>query len=230
MRTSSRKVYCSLCLLAILSGCASPALIGKSELNLIRKADFQTLDGSMQYISDLSSNYIKYSDYNSITGDVITLGLIGAAGTAAGGLLFETSTNVLKAAGLAAGALGSMNSYFKPAQASEALLRGAEQLICIERAGGRMQIKFKTVTITEEKSDDFKDLETAAANTLLVGVDSVRVGLRRALRRTTPTYADLLRAFRENEGNAVSGSESLAEIEEALINLESEVGECLESN
>ncbi|TNB47112.1 flagellar brake protein [Martelella lutilitoris] len=67
--------------------------------------------------------------------DVGAVGIILSAGTAAGGLLFGSSLNLVKGAGLGAGLMNSNMSYFKPRRAQISLLSAADQANCVADAG-----------------------------------------------------------------------------------------------
>jgi hypothetical protein len=132
----------------------------------------------MQYASELANKYSDLSDKASSAEDAAALALIASAGVAAGGLLYDASIDLIKGAGLAAGAITATSAYFKPQETGTFLLDAAEQLLCIVKAGRDLPI-------------DPNDGE--AMNIVDDGILTVRINLRKNLRRTLPDYRQLVK-------------------------------------
>jgi hypothetical protein len=127
---------------------------------------------------------MSLSDQASGTQDVAALGIITAAGVAAGALLYDAPLALVKGAGLGAGTIAATTAYFRPGDTSTALLAAAEQLVCIRKAAEPVQHSLSD-------SDDAIEIVTGA-------IQSVRLNLRKKLNRTMPDYSSVVASLQKS--------------------------------
>ena len=99
-----------------------------------RLPDFYDLDNFgelLQYGFRLSNAYVDLADRATGVQDLTAFAIIGSAATAAGGLLFGASTDLIKVTGLTAGTVLALNNYVKPSEAAKVLLDASDQLLCV---------------------------------------------------------------------------------------------------
>ena len=168
--------------------------------------DPRSYDDHIAYAGKLADEYIELSDRASAAQDTAALALIGTAGVAAGGLLFDGSLDLVKGAGLAAGGLTAATTYFNPGEASQDLLDAAEQLLCIAK-----------VAVPEPRQHE------AALEALKEGITTARLNLRKKLQHTLPDYKQLLQAYKASAEQRFFQNESGRE----LVDLQNEIRKCL---
>ncbi|MCA1494603.1 hypothetical protein I6F11_27355 [Ensifer sp. NBAIM29] len=146
---------------------------------------------AINYARNLAELYIGQASKASAAKDAAAAGLLGAAGVAAGGLLYGAHLDVLKGAGLAAGAATSTSSYVKPEIAETALLSAAEALMCV--AG-----------VAQQRSATFRG-DAEAASIVSDAILTIRLNLRKKLSRQLPDYGVLLDRFRSAGSGTPAG-------------------------
>ncbi|MEP2706518.1 MAG: hypothetical protein ABJQ71_05950 [Roseibium sp.] len=194
-----------------MTACANPGLIGSRELKIFndiaitdengertdkngnknQAKPIKSVEQFSEYAENLATLYLEESDKLSYTQEAIALGIIGAGATAAGGLLFSTSTNVIKAAGLAAGTAGALGTYIKPKENSAALLNSADRMMCIANSG------------RIAASELSKSTDRESRQLMDTGIRRGRILLRKELTRNAPNYSDVLAQIRGLETNNV---------------------------
>ncbi len=213
----------SLCILSslALTGCASALAVQSAEVKLVsenktaaERQKFRKLGddfhGRVNYARALADEYIKYADSAATAENLAAAGILAAAATAAGGMLYGAHVDLLKGAGLAAGTITATRGYAEPVRAASDLLNAAEGLVCIANAG---RVTSKAVQ---------KDWR--AAGVLDDGIRAIRLGLRKKLLRDSPDYNDILTKIKDTyrEKNVAlmnsDASESL-EVLEVKVNV-----------
>ncbi|MDX0658339.1 hypothetical protein GOD21_15060 [Sinorhizobium medicae] len=159
-------------------GCVSAINVQREEVRLYSNSDPSTYEGNLAFAQALAEAYIRLSDQASIAQDAAAMGLITAASVAAGGILYDAHLDLVKGAGLAAGSLTATASYFRPGEAGTHLLEAAEQLLCIQNAGLQFPKQYRP--------------DPEAISVIVSGITTVRVNLRKQLRRSLPDYKDLV--------------------------------------
>ncbi|MCA1408208.1 hypothetical protein I6F26_24780 [Ensifer sp. IC3342] len=132
----------------------------------------------INYARNLADLYMEQASKASTAKDFAAAGLLGSAGVAAGGLLYGSHLDLIKGAGLAAGAITSTTSYTKQDVAEDALLRGAEALICV--AG-----------VAQKETTAFQN-NTEAAGVVSDATLRIRLNVRKKLIRQVPEYSALV--------------------------------------
>jgi len=147
------------------------------------------------------------ADQASSAQDVAALGLIASAGVAAGGLVYGSSIDLIKGAGLAAGTLTATTSYFKPGEASTALLAAAGQLICLTKVADLQLVG-----------------EIEATPILRNAIQTIRLNLRRSLAHTLPDYSQLVQAL---QTAATPRGARLVQEDESLTQFRAAIAACI---
>ncbi len=173
-----------LALTVLLSGCVGAPSVYKAELDAGAAKTEPTFQANMRSAETLAANYIQLSDQAAVAQDAAALGIIAAAGVAAGTLLFDGGSGFIKGAGLAAGGLTATSGYFKPGETSLALLSAAEQLQCVHSAG---QLLVRDTRLREPGPN--------AVEIISSSILTVRLNLRKKLSRQLPDYASLVAAL-----------------------------------
>lgn len=94
------------------------------------------------------------------------LPLIGTAGTAAGLLLFNATTDALKIAGLTAGVIGAGREYYSPNEVQTALLNGSNGYACLADAGRVVEDDQKAFSPIPGTTPNSNSVATSAATHL----------------------------------------------------------------
>ncbi|WP_141150963.1 hypothetical protein [Martelella alba] len=132
-----------------------------------------------EYANQLSYQYRRAARRASQGQDFGAVSIIASAGTAAGGLLFGSSLNLVKGAGLAAGLADANLGYFQPKQAQLSLLLAASKANCI-------------ATAAQPEPLDM----VAGRQVLNDAISAVEISLAEALVRDTPSFETLVAALR----------------------------------
>lgn len=180
MKKSATGMIPALILLPMIAGCVGAATVQTAEVQHINRktTGIHTLQENVQLAGALANEYIRLSGEASGAQDVAALGIIAAAGVAAGGLLYDAHLDLIKGAGLAAGTLTATSTYFRPGETSTALLDAAEQMICIRKAGEPFLERYSS--------------SQEAGEILAGGILTARLNLRKRLNRTMPDYRSLV--------------------------------------
>ncbi|OJJ12972.1 hypothetical protein BKI51_02585 [Alphaproteobacteria bacterium AO1-B] len=219
------KIGLVIAVISQILGCANAGLIGGKELSVFKELSsegkLQSITGFSNYAEELATIYIQESDGLSIAQDAVALGIIGAAATSAGGLLYGASTDLIKGAGLAAGTAGALTTYVGPKESSIALLNAADQMLCISRAGRVADTAFGKGKNTDQKSEQI--LDTA--------IRQSRLKLRKALAKQLPDYSDVVNSIKDSAEsqvklNRIHGTED-GSVENIRIVLQASVDKCL---
>jgi hypothetical protein len=199
----------------LIGGCVSASNVHKAEIKILSTQPTRTLSDNIHYSDALAEQYMALSDQASGAQDAAALGLISAAGVAAGGMLYDANLNLVKGAGLAAGTLTATSTYFKPGETSVALLDASEQLICIRKAAEPFKQSY-------ENDDD-------AVGIVSGGILTVRLNLRKKLNRTLPDYRSLVDSLKAALANQPTGQHNIAEVDRAkdLNTLRASVASCV---
>jgi len=202
----------------LVSGCVGAAQVGKKEVRIYSEnlSGLNTIDGNTKYAQLLSDEYLKQAATASDTQDAISLGVIGAAATGAGGLLFNSGFDLIKGAGLAAGTTTAVGNYLKPGETVLALLNAAEQLVCIAKSG----------QLAEPIVKPDHDAELAAVEILAIGIRQARINLRKTLVRQRPDYNTLLNQISDTAAVPNKLRNQLSE-KEMVEKLRDDVNKCL---
>lgn len=127
--------------------------------------------------------FMRAAGQTAVAQDLVSTGIIGAAGTATAGLLFDSHLDLVKAASLAGGSLGQLSGYYRPDTANEQLSLAAERLICIARE--------------IERSPQFEPPQDSHAHrAVALSISSIRLSLSKGLRRQTPDYTAVYNALK----------------------------------
>lgn len=194
-----------------LQSCVTATGVQREEIRLYSKHDVLTYDGSLAYTHDLAEAYIQMADRASSAQDAAALGIIAAAGVAAGGILYDAQLDLVKGAGLTAGFITGTTSYFRPGEASESLLDAAEQLLCINKAGSQFPPRYRS--------------DAEAMEILRSGLTTVRLNLRKRLKRILPDYKGLISELKT--ALATDGVNGLADVPGSVAGLRAAVASCL---
>ncbi|MGO8023917.1 hypothetical protein [Rhizobium leguminosarum] len=183
MKKSATVMTVAMILLPTIVGCVGASTVQMAEVKYINRktTGIRTLQDNVDLAGELANQYINLSDEASGAQDIAALGIIGAAGAAAGGLLYDANLNLIKGAGLAAGTMTATSSYFKPGETSTALLDAAEQMICIRKAGEPFLERYAG--------------SAEAGEILAGGILTARLNLRKRLNRTMPDYRSLVESL-----------------------------------
>ncbi|MGO7837223.1 hypothetical protein [Rhizobium johnstonii] len=210
---TSSKMIVLLSIAVLISSCVGAATVQRSEVEIYSGQSTETLADTIRYADLLAGKYIALSDQASGVQDVTALGLIATAGVAAGGLLYDANLNLVKGAGLGAGTIVAGSSYFRPGETSAALLDGAEQLICIRKAGEPFLVAYRA-------SEDAGEIVNG-------GILNVRVNLRKKLSRTLPDYRSLVESLRASILSQPAGRGAGFAQVQSLDVLRTDVATCL---
>jgi len=164
-----------------LGGCAST--VTREDIRIYKENDTSTYAGALKYSTVLADKYLDLSSNARTFQDLVAVGLIGAAGVASGGALYGSSLDLIKGAGLAAGATSALSSYVRPAKHSNDLLLAAEQLTCVWKAGN---------AYTGSRNN------AEAVEILKSGIRTIRINLRKKLNRDIPNYAQLVENLKQS--------------------------------
>lgn len=148
-----------------------------------------TFDDRIKSTFLLSEEYLSLAEQASLTQDTAAFGLIAAAATAAGAVLFGAHPDLIAGAGLGAGVIVASERYLKPTEAANELVAASNRLICVIAAARR--------TGPEIDYKGFEGLDNDRKLILSLAVAQIRGTLYRLLQRETPNYGDLVRDFRE---------------------------------
>lgn len=194
-----------------LSGCASS--VTREDISIYKKNDTSTYAGTLKYSTELADKYLDLSSNARTFQDLVAVGLIGAAGVASGGALYGSSLDLIKGAGLAAGATSALSSYIRPAKHSNDLLLAAEQLTCVWKAGN---------AFTGSRADG------EAIEILKSGIRTIRINLRKKLNREIPNYAQLVENLKQSSqtANKLIGNKNFEIKSNFKENLTEEINKC----
>lgn len=243
-----RKLFLLCSGLALLSGCVSNLDIRKKEVDALREVqtkpiprfyDITEFDESLKYSHRLSEAYILIADRAALGQDVLAAGILAAAGTAAGALLFDASLDLVRGAGLAAGAILQTEDYLEPDETITHLLDTSEKLICIVIAGRATRSGMLEIHYGNDTVDPGGVFDQERTSLVIDGIAQARLQLRRLVRRELPSYGtitrDLLASARQDVESI--GTRSLARADqtalarqalaEANSQLKREIGVCL---
>jgi hypothetical protein len=236
MGVSPGRTAALLCAVAV-GGCVSTASVHRAEIDALSVSPSElrayyhidSFDGLMRYGTELADNYVALADRAAAVQDLAALGVIAAAATAVGAVAYGAHADVVAGAGLAAGTIVAVSGYLRPAEAASALLNAAEQTVCIVRSGRK----------TEALHDAYVDSQSFDAQRIAIvtdGISSVRVSLRRLMKRQMPDYAklvaDLTAAMQTapppgSASLAADAGDRTAALEASVAELRADVAKCL---
>lgn len=239
-------VVALVALAASLAACVNQATVSKNEFDLTygefkckdgkkqcsyaNAVDFTTISGNINIAGQLAESYLKSADSAAHHQDVAATGVIGAAATAAGGLLYGGNLSLIRGAGLAAGTIGALDGYYDQGEVSRALINAANQMACIASVGSQASTKNKSAV-----PDDDAD----AADVLRLAILKVRVNLRSAMARQMPEFSSVIeeiknssverqvRQANERDANGVMSNAPSKEL--ILAALREDVSKCIAS-
>lgn len=187
-----------LCIAAstFLSACVSGTSVRVAETNVLVRnlpkpekalaVDLQKVHvgqdyyGRVNYAAELAKEYMKMADNAGSAEDFAAIGIISAAGVAAGGLMYGSHLDLIKGAGLAAGTITATRGYFKPGEAAPFLLDAADGMLCIASVA---------------RSPQFTPVE-AGAPIVDDAISRIRLDLRKKLLRRAPDYQGIINAIK----------------------------------
>jgi len=189
MKSGLRKASYAILLIVSfpLSGCIGAHHVAEQEV-LARTEDApESLTEFVQTASELSDEYLSLAGEASTGQDILALGIISAAATAAGGGLFNSHADLILGAGLAAGTINGLSNYLKPAEANKYLLTAAEQMTCI--------IQQATPYVNSHNKN------AEALGIVEGGILQIRINLRKKLTRDTPNFGELVEKLKASIEN-----------------------------
>jgi len=171
----------------LLSGCIGAHRVAEQEVQVRTVDTPESLSEFVKIASELSDEYLLLAGEASAGQDLLALGIISAAATAAGGGLFNSHADLILGAGLTAGTINGLSNYLKPADANKYLLTAAEQMTCIIQQATPYVNSFN------------KNAE--ARGIVQGGILQVRINLRKKLTRDTPNFGELIEKLKASVEN-----------------------------
>lgn len=220
--TSGCKFF-HILIIAGISGCGSVTDLSKREGGLLEASGNKTVvksapeslssveefDDLLKYASSLSEVYFKMGDSALIQQEVTSSGILAAAAGGAGVLLFGGGKTALEAIGLGGGVLVAADSYIDPVAKADALYSASGQAGCL------------AVRSSAFKPDTNNPGEASAKKAVLVAaLNTIRINLRKTLRRETPGFEGQISAY-------VAGVNDLRADEQELVELTTEINATL---
>ncbi len=144
----------------------------------------QSFDDLIKYSASLSEVYFSIGDQALIQQEVTSAGILAAAGTGAGLLLFGAGDTALEVVGLGGGVLLGADQYLDPGAKADVLYEASQQAGCLATRSGAFKPEVNNVAENAGK----KEILASALNT-------IRIRLRKSLRRGTPNFNDQFGAF-----------------------------------
>lgn len=209
-----------------VSGCAYRYELSEKEIEIYEEyvalgTATAEIDETIDYARRLGDYYLQLAGEATAGQDALALGVISAAATASGGLLFGSSVDFVKGATLGGATTSQVGAYLQPGEASQFLVNAAEQLACISGSA----------LVAERTLGDDPDFERRAIDVAENAIRNVRINLRKSLARQTPNYASVVeqlsQATMQLEAKGGAESASGGNPEAAVEKLAQEVAECL---